>query len=88
MLSAVRTDEALKAALHSRWLTPRRAWGQNRMADAIAAGECRRGVVAVHVLELRYSPLYARLILGRTIPDKQELGKPLSLAFSAIFRDS
>ena len=40
------------------------------MADAIAAGECRRGVVAVHVLELRYSPLYARLILGRTIPDK------------------
>lgn len=88
MLAAARTDETLQTALQSRWLTPRRAWGQKRMTQAIAAGECKPGVVTSHALELLYSPLYARLIFGRSLPDRQELDDLLALAFSAIFRET
>lgn len=86
MLGGARTDPDLARALGARWLEPRRRWGVERMARAIAAGECRDGVGAQAALGVLYGPLYAPLLFGQGVPSEVQVGEYLAIAFAGIFR--
>lgn len=86
MLGGARTDPELARALSARWLRPRRAWGMQRMKDAIAAGECRAGVQAPAALAVIYGPLYTPLLFGERVPSAEQVDATLDIAFTGIFQ--
>ncbi|OYW61748.1 MAG: hypothetical protein B7Z31_02345 [Rhodobacterales bacterium 12-65-15] len=85
MLGGARTDAALGAALGERWLQPRRAWGRERMAQALQAGEVRAGTDPDAALGILYGPLYAPLLFGGTVPDLAAVRAHLDIACRGIF---
>lgn len=85
MIVAAKHDPTLRAAILSRWVVPRRRWGQERMARVVQSGECRPGLNPDVALELLYSPIYARLLFGMGIPSTGEVDAALDLAFTGIF---
>jgi len=85
MLGGARTDRDLGAALGTRWLAPRRAWGQVRMARAQQAEELRPGTDPDAALGLLYGPLYAPLLFGGTVPTLPAVRAHLEIACRGIF---
>ena len=86
MIAASRTDEVLRAALFSRWIEPRRRWGQARMARAVAEGECAPDLQIDIALDVMYGPIYSRLLFGRGIPSTGEIEEMLKVVSKGIFK--
>jgi AcrR family transcriptional regulator len=86
MISGARSDPTLGRALFERWVLPRKRWGEERMARAIAEGECSLKLDVDAALDLLYGPLYARLMMRGKAPSERETRACLELAASAIFR--
>lgn len=85
MLGGARSDAELARALNERWLKPRRAWGGQRMARAIASGETRPGVRLGAALALLYSPVYTPLLFDDEVPTVAAMTEILDVALSSIF---
>ena len=85
MLGGARTDADLARALGERWLAPRRAWREARIAAAIAAGRCRPGMDLSTALGLLYGPLYAPLLFGQPVPPSAAIKAHLRVALPAVF---
>jgi AcrR family transcriptional regulator len=86
MISGARSDPTLGRALFERWVLPRKRWGEERMARAIAEGECAPKLDVDAALDLLYGPLYARLMMQGKAPSERETRACLELAANAIFR--
>ena len=86
MLGGARTDKTLSAALGTRWLAPRRAWGQARIARAREAGELLDGVDLDAALGVLYGPLYKPLLFGGVVPKAPAVRAHLDIACRGIFR--
>lgn len=80
-----RTDPELLAAVQEKWLKPRQQWGRQRLAEAIAQGECRAGLNPMQALETLYSPLYNRLFLGLPVHTVEEIDRHCAFLFPLIF---
>jgi AcrR family transcriptional regulator len=86
MIGGARSDSALGRALLERWVVPRKRWGEERMARAIADGECLTDLDVDAALDLLYGPLYARLMMYGKVPSERETRAYLDLAAHSIFR--
>lgn len=86
MLGGARTDKTLAAALGVRWLAPRRAWGQARIARAREEGELLDGVDLDAALGVLYGPLYTPLLFGGVVPQASAVRAHLDIACRGIFR--
>jgi len=85
LIEASRTDLMLRDALATRWIAPRRRWGQERMQLAIDSGQCVEGLDATAALEVLYSPIYARMLFGMGIPSAEAIDAHLRILFAGIF---
>ena len=88
MIAASRTDEALRAALVSRWIEPRRRWGQARMARGVAEGQCVTDLKIDVALDVMYGPIYSRLLFGRAVPSASEIDDILKIVMKGIFKET
>jgi len=86
MLGAARTEPGLSNALRTRWLEPRRRWGEERMRLALLAGECQSGIDVGAALALLYSPLYTPLLFGNEVPAEDEVKAYLAICCVSIFQ--
>jgi AcrR family transcriptional regulator len=85
MISGARSDPALERALFERWVLPRKRWGEERMARAIAEGECPTDLNVDGALDILYGPLYSRLMMRGKVPSERETRAYLDIAARAIF---
>ena len=86
MISGARTDPSLGRAILERWVLPRKRWGHDRMARAVAEGECVPNLDVDAALDLLYGPLYARLMMFGKVPSERETRAYLDLSVRSIFR--
>jgi AcrR family transcriptional regulator len=87
LLGGTRIDVELDRALNERWLEPRRRWGFQRMAQAMAAGELRQGVEVSAALAVLYGPLYTPLLFGGDVPSDHGVTAYLKIACAGIFEE-
>jgi AcrR family transcriptional regulator len=85
MLGGALSDSELSDALDRRWLRPRRQWGFQRLARAVAEGQCRPGLDIPAALGILYGPIYTPLLFGQNVPSPARVRAHLDIAFSAIF---
>ena len=88
MLGGARKEKTLAAALGVRWLAPRRAWGQARIARARDEGELLDGVDLDAALGVLYGPLYTPLLFGGVVPQAAAVRAHLEIACRGIFRSA
>jgi Tetracyclin repressor-like, C-terminal domain len=86
MLGGARTDPELAQALGERWLNPHRQWGFARMTQAKAAGELLPDVDVGAALAVLYGPLYAPLLFGQGVPDRETVQHILAITTRAVFK--
>jgi AcrR family transcriptional regulator len=86
MIMGAQYDPVLKEAIIGRWVAPRRQWGRARMERAVAEGECVDGLDINRALEVLYSPIYARMLFGMSVPSEEEVEASLAIIFQGIFR--
>jgi AcrR family transcriptional regulator len=85
MIAGARTDPELGHAIAQRWVAPRARWGRERLVRACAAGECAPDLDIAAALDVLYSPLYARLLMGLEALTPTQVEKYLRIVFSGIF---
>ena len=86
MVAGAREHDAIGRAMGERWIGPRRAWGRERLARAVAEGECPAGLDLDAALAALYSPLYAPLLLGQGVEPAHRIEAYLAIVFRGIFK--
>lgn len=86
MIFASRQDPILREALGTRWVSPRRRWGKERIQRAADQGQCVPGIDLNVALEVMYSPIYNRMLFGLGVPTAEEVDAALNIVLPGIFR--
>lgn len=74
-----------REAIGERWIAPRRRWGRERLARAIAEKQARADLPIDAALTNLYSVVYSPLLLGRSVLPSEMLDACLDVAFTGIF---